>query len=64
MKVDRGKEVERMKIFFIAFLLVLACFCVSITSCKQKAEEAAPPAEEAQPAEEVKPAEEAAPPAE
>ena len=42
-----------MEKFFIAFLLVLACFCVSITSCKQKVEEAAPPAEEAKPAEEA-----------
>ena len=53
-----------MKKISIAFLLVLACFCVSITSCKQKVEEAVPPAEEAKPAEEVKPAEEAVPPAE
>ena len=60
-----------MKKFFIASLLVLVCLCMGITSCKQKAEEAAPPAEEvkpaeetAPPAEEAKPAEETAPPAE
>ena len=62
-----------MKKLFIALLLGMACLCVSVTSCKQKAEEAtvfteeeAPPAEETLPPaeEEISPLEEETPYAE
>ena len=55
-----------MKKLFIALLLGMACLCVSVTSCKQKAEETTafteetlPPAEE-----EISPLEEEPPYAE
>ena len=45
-----------MKRLMIAALLGLACMVVAVTACKQKTEEAAPPAEQAAP-----PAEQTAP---